>query len=73
MCNKNLCGIVNKRTFNGNKEETKQRLYEWLNFYCHVRNGPTIMELLYGIKNCKENDLKIKKIAESVIDELSII
>lgn len=73
MCNKNLCGIVNKRAFNGNRKETEQRLYKHLNFYCYVRNDRTVMELLYGIKNCKGNDLKLREIAKSVINELSII
>lgn len=73
MCNKNLCGIVNKRAFNGNRKETEQRLYKHLNLYCYVRNDRTVMELLYGIKNCKGNDLKLRKIAESVINELSNI
>lgn len=73
MCNKNLCGIVNKRAFNGNRKETEKRLYEYLNFYCYVGNDRTVMELLYGIKNHKGNNLKIRKIAESIINELSII
>lgn len=73
MCNKNLCGIVNKRTFDRNRNATKQRIYEYLNLYCYVRKERTVMELLYGIKNCKGNNLKIRKIAESVIDELSNI
>lgn len=73
MCNKNLCGIVNKRAFNGNRKETKQRLYEYLNFYCYVGNDRTVMELLYGIKNCNVNDSKLRETAEIVINELSII
>lgn len=73
MCNKNLCGIVNKRAVNRNRKETEQRLYEYLNFYgCIVKNR-TVMELLYGIKNCNGNDLKLREMAESVINELSSI
>lgn len=73
MCNKNLCGIVNKRAFDRNRKETEQILYKHLNFHCYVRNDQTVMELLYRIKNCNGNNLKIKKVAESVINELSSI
>lgn len=70
MCNKNLCGIVNKRASDRNRTATEQRLYEHLNLYCYARNDRTVMELLHGIKNCKGNNLKIRKIAESVINEV---
>lgn len=73
MCNKNLCGIVNKRAFDRNRKVTERILYKYLNLHCYVRKDQTVMELLYETKNCEGNDSKIRKIAESVINELSII
>lgn len=55
------------------QKKTEQRLYEYLNFYCYIGNDRTVMELLYGIKNCDINDSKLRETAEIVINELSII